>query len=156
MANIIRPIVAKIRSFFGSKPSPPKAPKRITVTGGQRGVAAGDLRMRHRKIREGQEPYEPKEIEKWGNVPEGEATDFVYGGFPLFVNSSNVASATYHHESNEMDVEFLDGSMYRYSSVTPQEALEFVQYQSKGDFIWTKFRIRGTKNGHRRPFQKIH
>lgn len=140
----------KIRAFLGRKKPVPK----ITVTGGHRGIAAGDLAERHRRIAEGEEPYNQEEIDKWQNVPADEAEDFIYGGQILHVNSSNLTAAQYHPETQQMMIEYHDGA-YLYSNVTPQEALQFVQAQSKGGFIWSVFRVRGSKTAHKKPFVRL-
>lgn len=141
----------KIRAFLGRKKPVPK----INVTGGHRGIAAGDLAERHRRMEEGEEPYSQEEIDKWQNIPADEAEDFIYGGQILHVNSSNVAAMQYHPEDSKLMVEFLNGSAYLYSNITPQEALQFVQAQSKGGAVWDMLRVRGSRTGSKKPFTKI-
>ena len=158
MARVLRSIISKVgRLFRRRKPQPP----RIGRIAGHRGIAAGSLRER-REAAEAfyagtstEEPYTAEEIEKWEQLSPESVEGFVHDQQPLFVHSSNVSMAQYFPETNQMMVEFLNGSSYLYDNVSQQEAVEFAQEQSKGGWVWTRLRIRGTKNGHRKPFRKI-
>jgi hypothetical protein len=85
-----------------------------------------------------------------------EVEGFVYAGEPLVVASSNVGPlAQYTIDTQQLMLEFLDGSAYLYDDVTPDEAFDFAAAPSKGEWVWNHLRIRGTKNDHRKPFRKI-
>lgn len=141
-------IIQRIRNIFGrNKPKPPRA----TIGLGHRGIAAGDLAARHAaKV-----PYTLEEIGKWEMTGVGEAEGFIYDGKLMKVHSSNVESARYNIDTHTMEVFFLDGSGYLYSNVSEEEAIGFVKSASKGGFLWSTFRIRGTKNGHKKPYKRI-
>ena len=145
-------ILSKIRKWF-KKPAQKQA--RVRPGEGHRGIAAGDLKERQRRQAAGELPFSQEEIDKWETLSGNIVEDFVFNEQPMFVNSSNVNSATYYHDSKKMLVEFGKGERYMYSNISEQEALSFAQAQSKGGFIWDHFRIRGTKNGHRKPFTKV-
>ena len=145
-------LIAKLRSLFGK--GRPQAPK-LEITGGHRGIAAGSLKERHRRMAAGEQAYTPEEVEKWRNVTKDEAEDFVNGGQPLFVHSSNVSHLLYYPETNQLQISFLNGHAYLYDNISKEEAQGFVTAQSKGGEIWSVLRIRGTRTGHRKPFKKI-
>lgn len=106
------------------------------------------------KLRNPQEFQRYGGTDKWqtlgGDVVEG----FVNGDY-LPVHSSNLAAAQYHKEDQKLMIEFLSGSAYLYSGVTEQEAIEFAQAQSKGNFVWTSLRRRGSKTGHKKPYVRL-
>lgn len=132
MPNIIQRLISKIRG------TPPKAP---TLAPGHRGIALGH-------------GSKPTDLNR-RVIASGEVAEFVYEGQPLFVNSSNVAMAQYHKDASKMMVEFLDGSAYLYSNISEAEAISFAQAQSKGIWVWSTLRVRGSKTAHRKPYQKI-
>lgn len=130
------------RIFGRKKPEPPK------VTGGNRGIAAGSrkkpkLGSYQERIKKGHE-----------EIPDDESTAFVYEGTLLFVHSTNVVAAQYFPDAQKMMVEFGDGR-YLYSNVSVQEAISFVQAQSKGMWLWRNFRVLGSKTAHRKPYVKL-
>lgn len=141
--------------LFGKKPQSPKLGR------GHRGVAAGRAERAEQAERyygkdpEGELDYTLEEVEKWKPLSESEVEGFVNGMQPLFVNSSNVAMAQFYPEENKMQVEYHGGGAYMYSNVSAGEALAFAQALSKGSFIWDHFRIRGTRDGHRKPFTRL-
>ncbi len=83
------------------------------------------------------------------------ASNFVYGGQPIYVQSSNVDTVQYNIEDNTLLVGFIGDGIYRYSNISEQEAVSLAQARSKGRWCWTNLRIRGTKTGHRKPYVKI-
>lgn len=137
-------IFDRLRGWLRKKPAP-----RPKFGRGHRGVAAGDLKKPNL------EDYARRLAGEHSEVAESEVEDFLFNEVPLVVNSSNVGSAIYYPKEGKMMITFLNGGRYMYSNVTEQEALQFVQSQSKGGFVWSVFRIRGTKNGHRKPFTKL-
>lgn len=70
--------------------------------------------------------------------------------------SSNVHGAAYYVDDQEMLVGFHGGqpgvSYYMYQGVTEGEARDFYVAPSKGEWIWTNFRIRGTALGHQKEY----
>lgn len=66
--------------------------------------------------------------------------------------SSNVASFRYVIDEAALEVEFLDGSMYRYFNVPAWKAKSFFSASSKGKAVWDYLRIRGTKLGHQHDY----
>lgn len=51
------------------------------------------------------------------------------------VASTNVASAGYHEESQTMEVEFLNGSVYQYYNIDADLFRQFMESHSKGQFL---------------------
>lgn len=144
-------ILSKIRKWF-KKPAQKQA--RVRPGEGHRGIAAGDLKERHRRMEAGEQPYTEEEIAKWETLSGNIVEDFVFNEQPMFVNSSNVNSATYYHDSKKLLVEFGKGERYMYSNISEQEALSFAQAQSKGGWVWSNLRVRGSKTAHRKPWTK--
>lgn len=66
--------------------------------------------------------------------------------------SSNVRAFWYDHRLQSMYVTYKDNSTYQYFHVNPEEAQSLFRAPSKGEWIWSVFRIRGTKLGHRKPY----
>lgn len=131
------------RIFGRRKPLPPK------IGAGHRGAAIGSrkkpqLQSYEERIKKGHE-----------EIPASEVEDFLYNHGLLFVNSTNVAACQYFPESNQMMVEYLNGSAYLYDNVTSQEALAMANAQSKGIFVWSFFRVRGSATAHKKPYKKI-
>ena len=50
-------------------------------------------------------------------------------------DSTTLASATYDHRQNQLQVEFRDGSRYTYSAVAPETFRDLVRAPSKGNFF---------------------
>lgn len=149
MAGKIRSLLSSIARKIGLRPKAPKPPRIGGV--GHGGVAAGDLAERET----GEKPYTTEELARWRELSYSEVEAFIHEQSPLYVNSSNVAFVQYHKDEEKMMVEFLNGSAYLYSSVSPKEALEFAQAQSKGGFVWSRLRVRGSKTAHRKPYSRI-
>jgi hypothetical protein len=51
------------------------------------------------------------------------------------VSSSNVASVGYEPTSQTLEVEFLNGTIYRYAKVPAERHLGLMKAASKGDFF---------------------
>ena len=51
------------------------------------------------------------------------------------VKSSNIASVGYDSASRTLEVEFISGGVYKYSSVAPATALAFRKSKSKGQYF---------------------
>jgi len=130
--------------FRRKKPTPPQ----LQIGEGHRGVAVGSTKP-------GEQDLSQENIDKWQTLPADEVKGFVYGGDLLFVHSTNVVAAQYDHQNQKMMVQFKGGKVYLYSSVTEQEAYAFATAQSKGGWVWSYLRIRGTKNGHRKPYTRL-
>lgn len=146
----------KLRNLFRKKPTTPKRQSILPPgEGGHRGIAAGDLEERRRLQQEGLWPYAQEEMEKWKPIPADEVEAFMYEEQPMFVHSTNVAMAQYFLKDQKLLVEFKNGSAYIYSNISESEALKFAQSPSKGDYIWTICRIRGTKKGHKKPYLRV-
>lgn len=143
-----------LRGKLGGPPPGPLTPQmpadggKVAPLDGHRGMALGSLGV-------GKEDVSAENRAKWKRLGGGEAADFVYLGELLFVHSSNVAAAQYDVYSRTMMVEFKGGAAYLYSDVSEDEAIAFANAQSKGSWVWSVCRIRGTKNGHKKPFTKI-
>ncbi len=69
--------------------------------------------------------------------------------------SSNVAGAQYDRADSRLFVWYLDGSLYRYESVTVDEAYSFARSSSKGGWCWDNLRVRKTKYGARKEYMLI-
>ena len=94
---------------------------------------------------------QPKERIK-GLSPE--VADFVYDGDLLIVRSSNVREAQYIHETGSLIVVYLNGDRWRYT-INDIMAAGFAQATSKGKWIWSNVKIRGTTHDHQVPATKI-
>lgn len=142
MANIIH----KIANWFsGKKPTPPG----LKITG-HRGVAARlianpNLTSYQQRMSQGMSQ----------TISSDELEDFLAGGNPIFVHSSNVLAAQFYPDAGKMQVEFLNGSAYLVDPISAQEAMDFALSQSKGAWYWTNVRVRGSKTSHRKNVRKI-
>lgn len=145
--------------FGGDKKKAKPRPPRFGGTekgAGFRGVAAGSLKARHEAIRQGQQPYTSEEIANWGMLTGSEVEEFLYDAKFLPVHSSNVAGTQYFFDKEELVVDFLDGSSYKYYDVTLQEAEDFTKAQSKGGWVWDVLRVRGSDTQHKKKFTRLH
>ena len=138
-------ILSKIRGWLKR---PPQKQARPRVGPGHRGVAAGNL------SRPDLEAYAERLAAGQVKVPEEEVTGFLYDEQPFFVHSTNVVSLIYFPKTHQMLVEFKDGR-YMYDQVSEQEALYFVNAQSKGGAVWDIFRVRGSRTAHRKPYRRV-
>jgi hypothetical protein len=68
-------------------------------------------------------------------------------------NPRGVDLAQYLYESETLYIQYKNGAVYSYKNVTYREALDFAQAGSKGEWVWSNLRIRGSKYGHRKPYQ---
>ncbi len=146
MPNIGKGLLARIRSIIGAKPKVPPKPRSIGM--GHRGIAAGNIKERHRKIEAGEQPYTAEEVGKWQTLPESEVEAFLEGEYTT-VHSSNVLAAQYHAQDRKMMVEFHGGQAYMVSPISEQEAIEFMRAPSKGGYYWSNIRVRGPGNARK-------
>ncbi len=158
LVNILSRITGKIKGklnrAFGLRGKPPKPGPSSKVVG-HRGITAGSLKRRQALQAAGQQPFTATEIGKWRNLSGEEVQDFVENEQPLFVNSSNVVMVQYFPEVSKLLVEFKGGTSYLYSQVSKSEALSFAQAQSKGSWVWSNLRVRGSKTAHRKPYSRV-
>lgn len=74
------------------------------------------------------------------------------------VNSSNVHSIGYDLERGMLYVRYLDadgaaaGPLYGYHDVQPREFADFLDAASKGKWVWSNLRERGTIAGYKKPY----
>ena len=137
-------IFDRLRGWLRKKPAP-----RPKFGRGHRGVAAGS---REKPDLEG---YAERLAQGHSEVAENEVDDFLFNEVPLVVNSSNVSNVTYFPKEGKMLVQFLGGGKYMYSQISEAEALSFVQAQSKGIWVWSYLRVRGSRTAHRKPYLRI-
>lgn len=78
--------------------------------------------------------------------------DFLYGQRIMRVISSNVASASYDDEENFLTITYKNGRSYVYAKVTELEARSFWYATSKGSWIWTYLRVRGSRTLHQKSY----
>ena len=144
------------RLFKKPKLKPP------TISPGNLGIAAGDIKERARKEeiyrqtrRQEDYPYTEEEMEEWGEIPISEVEGFLAGKNAITVNSSNVASFRWFPETNQCLVEYLNGSAYMYDGCSQHEMENIVYAPSKGGAVWTLFRVRGSRTAHRKAYRRI-
>ena len=146
MASIWQQILNRIR-----KPSPPKLTreKPPELVGGHRGTALESL---------ANPDLSEENKQKWEHVTDREFHDFIYNGKPVYVHSSNVVACQYFLEAKQMAVVYGkagDSSTYLYDNVSKEEAILFMKAPSKGIFVWTFLRVRGSKTAHHKPYRKF-
>ncbi len=78
-------------------------------------------------------------------------------GDMVSVDSSNVHTIGYDLEHHLLYVRYLDaagraGPLYGYHDVTPDEFLDFLDAPSKGQWVWSHLRERGTVAGYKKPY----
>lgn len=152
--GIFRKITNKLNDLVGKVTGRPKAPsvppkKQVPPQRvGYRGIAAGTVQGRPQEELAGLELFDEE-------LPQSETERFILGNYKLPVNSSNVAWFEYFPETAQMHVGFLGGATYEYDNITQADAMKAVNSSSKGSFIWSVFRIRGTKRGSRKPYRRI-
>lgn len=115
--------------------TPPPAPSRINERLG--------------RIKAERESLQQQQADKKSNDP------LLNGEWVSAAGSSNVASFRYVIDEQSLEVEFLDGSMYRYAHVPAWKAKSFFAAPSKGGAVWDYLRIRGTKLGHQHDYVMI-
>ncbi len=130
-------------------------PKPMQKRMGHRGIAAGD-------VRPGKQDLSAENVAKWKVLGGDDVEEFVHLSQPLFVHSTCVTMAQYFADSQTMLIEYLPSRQtgegagaYKYGNVSEEWAYEFAQAQSKGAWVWDRLRIRGSKFGHRVPYEKI-
>lgn len=154
--GIVKNIIGKINKLFQSrKPSSKvaaksklsKARQRFMEGGifGHRGIAAGDLEN---------VDVSRANIRQWRKLTKTQAEGFL-DGERLYVHSTNVSFFQYDKASKTLVVGFKGGGVYAYDPVTEGEAIRALQEMSKGNFVWSKLRIRGTKYGHKKNYRKL-
>lgn len=134
------------------KPPKGKIPKnaRIPVTTpGHRGIAARllkkpDLSRYEESLKRG--TYE---------IPASEVEHFINDEFVMRVDSTNVRTLQYFKNTQQLQVEFKDSSLYEYDNVTVAEALHFATGASKGSLVWRLLRVLGSRTAHKKPFRKL-
>lgn len=175
MARFLEKLGTKVSNWL--KRGKPKVPKLESRVFGHRGVAAGSVRRRaeaggvseqeivHGKpgfVQIGREAtrraFTPEEIAEFEILTPNETDNFVKNGAVVQVHSSNVCGAQFLPKTGQMIVEYGAGdgcgSFYLYSSITPEEALSFIQSPSKGGWIWRYIRVQNSKYGHKKPYSK--
>jgi hypothetical protein len=85
-------------------------------------------------------------------------------GYPLSrFASSNVWSVVYDRKQEKLHVQYMagkgrkksgPGTWYGYKQVTVGEAKTIFNAASKGVFVWSNLRVRGTKNQNKKPTTK--
>lgn len=111
------------------------------------------------------QPYTLKGIE--GRIISEESVKaFLEGKEDILVDSTNVYSLRYLPETQQMHIGYQSktadgkpsgqlGSMYEYDEMSPQEALHFLTVNSKGGEVWDVLRVRGTRDGFKKPYRRI-
>jgi hypothetical protein len=159
-------ILSKIAGTFrrgSARPTRPHIAGRPSP-GGHMGIHMTSRRLREEREKQGLPRYTAAEKQKWQEASGDIVDAFVYMNQYVPVHSSNVAAAQYDINKTTMTVwfhgkvnRFGEGkiSKYKYFAVTEQEAKDFMYYLSKGSFIWSVFRVRGTKYGHRKAYRRV-
>jgi hypothetical protein len=94
-------------------------------------------------------------------LPGNEVAEFLRGETVVFVHSSNVYSLFYKPETQQLIVTYLDdekegaGPSYEYDNISAAEAQQFMTNSSKGITVWDILRVRGSKNGARKPYRRL-
>lgn len=165
MARSLRSFLTSASNFLskltGKKPKPPVVQRRTYQTargqtvevpgGGHRGVGIGDTNKPDLSM---------ENIQKWRGLGIDELEDFVFNGQIMFVHSTNVAAAQYFIETNQLMVEFLGkkgkaNSAYLYNNIGVEDAVSFAKAESKGIWVWSWLRIKGSRTAHRVPFVRL-
>lgn len=136
--------------LFRGKPGPPPGGDKEEGPIGHRGIAAGDLT---KPLKPFSERFgAPETVQA---VPPDQVNRFLYQGaiFPVF--SSNVEAAQYDIGKHILILTFKNASQYAYHDVSEAEALLFAQSASKGGYVWSNLRIRGSKTGHKKTYHRI-
>ena len=76
--------------------------------------------------------------------------DWLLKGDWMSVTSSNVESARYLWEENQLWVSYRGGVVWSYD-VPFHKAAEFYRAGSKGGWVWDNLRVRKTKHDHQVP-----
>jgi hypothetical protein len=99
------------------------------------------------------------------NIPkpvsrEGATTDQLLNGewinIRLHVKRGSGEGAMAYDDARKMlFVRYPDGAVYAYDPVTQYEATSMLYSGSKGSWIWSNLRLRGTLRGHQKRYAKI-
>ncbi len=113
-----------------------------------------------RSLKEGEMDVSPENKAKWRGLTQNEAAGFFFNGEPIMVHSSNVVGAQYRRAEHTMVVVFgkgknAKGGAYRYSNISDDDAQGFLEAGSKGGWVWSVLRVRGSKTAHKKPYEKI-
>ena len=136
-------LIGKIGEWLrGKNPTPSKVE-------GHRGIAAGSI------ANPNLDQYAQRLAAGHAGISGGEVEEFMSGGYPLFVMSSNVAFFQYYPETEQLQVEYLSGGAYLYEGVTPDEAMRMATAQSKGAAVWDILRVRGSRTAHRKAYSRL-
>lgn len=145
-------VLSNIRRRLGYRPTSLLSKNKIA---GSQGLALGDVQAMEEEFLQGERPSTEQVQEYQGHeLGTEEATAFVNGEKEIHVRSSNVVSAQYYPESQQMFIAFKTGQ-YIYDNVSIQDAISFVQALSKGSEIWNTYRVRGSRTATRKPYKKI-
>lgn len=153
-------IAGRIAGLLGKKKPAAKQRRDLNIRGGgtygNLGVAAGSLKPRADFATTGrtEQDLSAENVAKWRTLTKEEAEGFL-NGEPLFVHSSNVAMMQWHEDTSQLMVEFLNGSAYLYDNCDEKVAVLALNAFSKGNFVWSELRVRGSKTAHKKPYKKI-
>ncbi len=117
-------------------------PGRGAASMGHKGIAAGSLK-------EGEQDLTAGNVAQWQTISGDVVEAFVYDQHLLQVHSTWIRSALYRHDTQQLELEFLDGAVFRYDDVSPAEALEWAKATSKGGVTHDIILGRGTSRGSR-------
>ncbi len=136
--------------LFGGKGKKARGPDpgRGAASMGHKGIAAGSLKA-------GEQDLTAGNVARWQNLSGGDVEAFVYDEMLLPVHSTNVKTALYRHDREELEIEFLDGDIYLYHDISAALALEFAKAQSKGGWVWDRLRVRGSATQHQVKYTKL-
>jgi len=140
--------ISRLLSIFRRRgiKSPKIRKSRESLGGGHRGVAIGSRTAPN---------YSAENVAKWVALPGDQVEKFVYEAEPFFVHSTNVQMMQYFIEDQSLLVEFRDGTAYKYENVTEDEAIQAAKAPSKGIWVWSALRNRGSKTSHKKPYSRV-
>ena len=88
-------------------------------------------------------------------MPRPPLADFLDKGRVYYCISSNVKKVSYDDEDEILYVTYKSGGEYAYLKVSELEARSFWFAVSKGKWIWSHIRVRGSKTLHQKPWYKL-
>lgn len=81
-------------------------------------------------------------LQQWLQSSDVEDIESELEGIQLIpVSSSNLAAVGYNAERYELVIAFLDGSIYRYESVPPEEYRDLMRAESHGEYFVDNIRL---------------
>lgn len=81
-------------------------------------------------------------LQQWLQSSDVEDIESELEGISLIpVSSSNLAAVGYNAERYELVIAFLDGSIYRYESVPPEEYRDLMRAESHGEYFVDNIRL---------------